>query len=446
MAKKKSVVKKTKGTARLLVVVLLAVGWLMAIYTVLANNDVRDQNAMIAAARHYMEDRLYVRAAAQYNTALSTYHTENNQQYENELLALYKEAGMMDEYYALIKKRMDSKTAAVEEYLDRAKDYIDSGMTARAISVLQQGMEVCQDDALTTLYESVCYEYTPSSSTTFTQALTPSQDWYIPVYDGEHWGYIGTNGKTILDFIYQEATRFSGSYAVVKLDGVYTLIDKNGYWNAVDKIGLDKVTAISGRRIIGVKDGRYGVYSNTFSQQGSETYDMAYLNDNGLIVVQKDGKWAVLDEELKPVTDYIFTDVAVNSKGQVFHNNYAVVADERGYYLINRAGQPYFDIRFDNAKGMEEGLFAVADSSGRWGFANEKGEIVVECQYEDACSFSNRLAAVKHAGEWGYINKYNTMAIEPQFQQAFPFLAGYCLVTDDLGNYRILKLKYFDLF
>lgn len=71
---------------------------------------------------------------------------------------------------------------------------------------------------------------------------------------------------------------------------------------------------------------------------------------------------------------------------------------------------------------------------------------MVDYQYEDAYSFSNRLAAVKYAGKWGYVNKYGTMVIEAQFQQAWPFLAGSSLVTDDLGNYKVLKLKYYSLF
>ena len=445
MAKKKSIVKRTKGAAGGILAAMLAAGWLMAAYTALAHDEVREQDAMIAVAREYLEDKLYVRAAAQYQSALAAYDTENDLRYEGELLALYQEGGMTEEYYALIRKRIGTGDAAMEEYLELAGAYAREGSVNKAIPVLRQGMEAYGDQALVDLYESLCYGY-EISGTAFSQVGMPSSDWYIPAFDGEHWGYIRTNGKTLLDFLYEEATCFAGNYAVVRLDGTYILIDKDGYWNAVDKHGLDEVTAICGRRIIGVKDGRYAVYSNTFVQQGSETYDKAYLSDNGLVAVQKDGRWAILDEDLQQVTEYRFTDVAVNSKGQVFYGNYAVVADEGGYYLIDKAGEAWFEERFADAKGIEEGLFAVADSSGRWGFANEKGELVVDYQYEDAYSFSNRLAAVKYAGKWGYVNKYGTMVIEAQFQQAWPFLAGSSLVTDDLGNYKVLKLKYYSLF
>ena len=95
---------------------------------------------------------------------------------------------------------------------------------------------------------------------------------------------------------------------------------------------------------------------------------------------------------------------------------------------------------------MTRGGVICYTGSGRWGFADEKGQLVIDCQYEDVLSFSNRLAAVKYAGKWGYINCYNTMVIEAQFEQAFPFLAGKSLVVDDLDNYGILELKYYGLF
>ncbi len=445
MAKKKNIVAKTKGSGTFLLAAIMVIGWLLAVYTVLADDAEGSQNAMIAAARQHLEDKLYVRAAAQYRTALAEYSTDNNLRYESELLEIYREAGMEDEYLSLIDDRIDAGTASLEEYIARGEAYIEKGRLELAIPMLQQGMKVYQDEGLTALYESICYAYKPSS-TTFTQVQVPSEDWYIPAFDGERWGYIGTDGRTRLDFLYEEATPFSGKYAVVKLDGVYTLIDKDGYWNAVDKNALDKVAALSGSRIVGVKDGRYGIYTNTFQLLGKETYDGAYLNDNGLIVVKKDDRWAILDAGLQPITDYVFTDVAVNSRGQVFSGNFGVVADEKGYYLINGKGEPYFEARFPEARGMEEGLFAVADDSGRWGFANEKAELVVECRYEDAYSFSNRLAAVKYAGKWGYINKYDSMVIEAEFSSALPFLGGNSLVTDSMGNYRILTLKYYSLF
>lgn len=445
MAGKRNIVNKAKGSARLITLAALAAGWLMAAVTAFSQDDVRSQEEMIISARQYLEDRLYVRTISGYLKALSAYQTENNRRYEDELLAIYKEAGMLQEYYGMLEDRVEAFTAGAEEYRELAQYYLDRGSVYKAIPVLKQGIESSHDEALTGLYESVIYEYS-ASGTTFTQTLMPASDWYIPTYDGVHWGYIGADGRTRLDFIYEEATSFSGSYAVVKLDGVYTLIDKNGYWNAVDKEGIDKIVSFAGRRLVGIKDGRYAIYNNVFQKLTEEDYDNIYLNEDRTAAVCKDGRWAFLDDQLKEVTDYRFTDVAVNSRGLVFYKNYGVVADENGYFLVNQEGKPYFENRFADAKGIESGLFAVADASGKWGFANEKGELVVECQYDDACSFSDHLAAVQEGDKWGYINRYNTRVIEAQFSQAYPFLSGKAMVKDAMGNVKILTLRYYDEF
>ena len=78
------------------------------------------------------------------------------------------------------------------------------------------------------------------------------------------------------------------------------------------------------------------------------------------------------------------------------------------------------------------------------GFRMQKDQReVIECQYEEAYSFSDGLASVKYAGKWGYINQYQTWIIEPQFGEAYPFLDGSGLVKDELGNYRILSLEHY---
>lgn len=445
MAGKRNIVDKRKGTVRLITVAALAVGWLMAATIAFSQDDKKSQEEMIVSARGYLEDRLYVRAISVYKEALSAYQTENNPRYEDELLAIYKEAGMQSEYYGMLEDRVESHLALADEYVELAQYYLDKGSIIKAMPVLRQGVESCSDERLRELYESILYAYS-AAGTTFTQMLMPAEDWYIPTYDGVQWGYIGANGRTLLDFIYEEAVCFSGSYAVVKIDGVYTLIDKNGYWNAVDKNGIEEVLSFAGARMVGVKDGQYAIYSNGFRKLTEESYDNIYLSENGVAAVCKDGRWALLDNQLEAITDYRFKDVVVNSRGLVFGGNYGVVADESGYFLVNQVGEPCFTERFTNAKGMEGGLFAVANASGKWGFANEKGELVVDYQYDDAYSFSDRLAAVQKGDKWGYINRYNTMVIEAQLFQAQPFLAGKAIVKDVVGNVKILTLKYYSFF
>ena len=81
-------------------------------------------------------------------------------------------------------------------------------------------------------------------------------------------------------------------------------------------------------------------------------------------------------------------------------------------------GKACYEKRFPNAKGYEGGYYAVSDSDGNWGFADEAGENVIPCQYVDAYSFSNQTAAVQYAGKWGYINQYGNMVINAEYSEA----------------------------
>lgn len=445
MAKKNNLVGGAKAKISLILIAGMAAGWGISGYTVVLQNSVRKQNAMVEKAEEFIPDKLYIRAANQYKEALKAYSTKNNLTYERRLLDIYAEGGMTEEYADLVDDRIEAKTALVDEYLSRAETLIEEESIKRAIRYLQQGIEIYGDNQLVDLCESVKYQYN-TNGTDYQEGKLPSENWIIPMWNGEKWGYTGKNGRTNIEFEYDDATRFSGDYAVVKIDGVYTLIDQNGYWNAVDKNGLDQVIDIAGDKIIGVKDGKYGIYSNMFERLNEEDYEDAHLNDNGMVVVKKDGKWAVLDGNMKNVTDFELTDVAVNSRGQVFSGKYAVVADGNGYFLIDQKGKACYEKRFPNAKGYEGGYYAVSDSDGNWGFADEAGENVIPCQYVDAYSFSNQTAAVQYAGKWGYINQYGNMVINAEYSEALPFLNGKAFAYDDQGNIEVLELKYFELF
>ena len=65
--------------------------------------------------------------------------------------------------------------------------------------------------------------------------------------------------------------------------------------------------------------------------------------------------------------------------------------------------------------------------------------VAIEPQYEDADRFSEHLAPVKMDGKWGYIDEENNLVIPCQYDMACLFSEGYAVVasgsgTDDSGN------------
>lgn len=445
MAKKKNIVQKTKGQINLIIILLLVFGWIFAISVITDNSDEEEQQALLQSAEVHLQDDLYIRAVNNYKKAIEEYNTPLNPQIEEKLLALYLEAGMMEDYYSFIKERIERECAGASEYVALARNYVKDNSMTRAIETLNTGMTRFESDEIIQLREDIIYECR-NKTISVEEIKQPSSDRMIPAFDGEKWGYVYTDGMLVIDYQYDEATQFCQGYAIVKLDGVYTLIDKNGYRYAVDKIGLEKVTDISPTAIVGVIGDEYRIYSRTFQLLSPEIYEHVYLNDNGLYVVKKDGKWAILSAEMEPVTEFIFTDVKENSHGNIFYGGFAIVADEGGYFLINEAGEAKYTARFCDAKGYEGGIYAVADEHGKWGYANGSATLIVDYQYTDAESFSCKLGAVQYAGKWGYINRYNTMMIDPEYESALPFVEGIALVGTELGGYESLQLKYYDLF
>lgn len=443
MAKKTNIVKSTKSTITLCVIAIVVLGWFLAVVGMTGNEALETQRKLQEEAQAFLEDKLYIRAVSKYTEAL-TYQTNLNEKLEEELLSTYRDGNMWENYYAFIRTRIEGGKASSAEYIDLGQAYIESGNYTNAIKILDQGVkDYPENTELIDMYESIRYIYSASMSN-FTDVKLPSSAGMIPAFDGEKWGYLNMNGRLALSFIYDDSTCFSGKYAVVKQDGQFVLIDGNGYWNALDKNGLSEIVSINGTRIVGVKDGKHGIYSNGFVRLNEEDYDDVILNDNGMFFVKKNNMWALLSAELEPVTDYIFTDVAANARGYAYYNGYAMVSDAQGYYLINEDGRECFTERFAKAKGLEAGMAAVADANGQWGFINGSGEVVIDFQYEDAYSFSSGLGAVQLAGKWGYVNRYNTMVIANDMKYAYPFLDEYALTTNEDGYIRILKLRYYE--
>lgn len=65
----------------------------------------------------------------------------------------------------------------------------------------------------------------------------------------------------------------------------------------------------------------------------------------------------------------------------------------------------------------------------KWGFINDKGEVVIDLIYDDVKYFSEGLAAVKENGKWGFINKEGKVVIDFIYTDAEPFKHGVARVS-----------------
>lgn len=108
--------------------------------------------------------------------------------------------------------------------------------------------------------------------------------------------------------------------------------------------------------------------------------------------------------------------------------------------------------KYDLVTGFSDGMILVS-LKNKYGFLNERGEIVVPVSYEIAMPFNEGLAAVKKNGMWGYINKSGSLVIPySNYTNVRSFSEGFAAVQVNYKNWgyinkfgnEVISAKYED--
>jgi hypothetical protein len=90
-----------------------------------------------------------------------------------------------------------------------------------------------------------------------------------------------------------------------------------------------------------------------------------------------------------------------------FQNGFAMVqVGERTtgkWGFANAMGEIIVPVEYDRVRHFRDGLAAVRKNS-MWGFVNTRGEVIVPIEYDEVRDFDNGLAAVRKGNMWGIIN------------------------------------------
>lgn len=171
-------------------------------------------------------------------------------------------------------------------------------------------------------------------------------------------GIVDENCDIIAPFIYSWIDPFSDGFALAYREGM-------GY---LDSTGKEVIPCIYD-----------GIGYDELMEDHSMNYD---LDENGLMLVQRDGRWGFVDKNGKEVIPLVFEEII---------------------------------------DGFVEKMAAVKQD-GKWGYINCQGEIIIPFSYEKANSFHEGIAAVKQNGKWGCINQFDTMVIPFQYDDITVFV------------------------
>ena len=156
-----------------------------------------------------------------------------------------------------------------------------------------------------------------------------------------------------------------------------------------------------------------------------------------LVLVKKNGVFGFYNNEGFKVIDFHY------KVAHEFDNGIAAVNEidsGQKYYLINKKGDRVSHNTFDYFFGFYGSDLAYVKNEGKYGYINNKGEIKIECIYEEVEGFSEGIAAVKQNGLWGGINTSGETVIEFKFDSSFEFREGLSRIKGK-GGYGFIDTK-----
>ena len=114
--------------------------------------------------------------------------------------------------------------------------------------------------------------------------------------------------------------------------------------------------------------------------------------------------------------------------------------DDSGKYgFIDKTGKVVIPCQWEDVDNFSEGLAYVKDYNGKWGFIDRTGKVVIPCQWKAAGSFSEGLAIVKgDNGKYGFIDNTGKVVIPCQWKFAGSFSEGLALVEDGNRKYGFI--------
>jgi hypothetical protein len=232
---------------------------------------------------------------------------------------------------------------------------------------------------------------TPSGEQVIDFAFKMSKEFhegFASITVGDKEGYINTKGEIVIEPIYKLANTFGEGLAHVKSaeKDIWGFIDSNG-----------KTVIDFQYKNIMVVDSIYN--PNAFN----EGYACVGLEDP----LAKYSPMGYIDKIVRWIIEPQYSICSP------FENGIAIVkvAGKNGF--INHTGEYIVKPQYEGITlGFSEGI-AFVKINEYYGGINLGNEIVIEPRYEFALKFQEGLAAVRVNGRWGYINKNQEFVIEP---------------------------------
>lgn len=262
---------------------------------------------------------------------------------------------------------------------------------------------------------------------------------YITIDEEGRQGLISTTKKQLLENQYEEIQKvYLGNYYLVKETGKLKLINSSGEILLED--GFDDIKSTTAKGIIFTKGDLYGEMTITGETIIEPKYQELKQIEEGIYIARQNDKYGIIDVEGNEKVAFEYTSMTYNEKANLFiaddsdyntsiiDKNYEIkiegilseINTEKSYIRMRVDDQyKYYDFNCtekSNTEILKENTLFLSQKDGKYGYIDEKGNVVVDYIYDDATEQNQYgFAAVKKNGTWGSINKQGEIVIEPKY-------------------------------
>ena len=180
----------------------------------------------------------------------------------------------------------------------------------------------------------------------------------------------------------------------------------------------------------------------------TETYDLIEYREDFIVAV-KNGKMGLIDNQGKPLTEFLYDYYSENEQNNRlnFCNKVIPMSYKGRWGVIDNNGKVIIDFRYDNIRCFYD--YSYVELNRKQGVIDDKGNLIVELKYDDIGILEEELIPVKINNKYGYIDNTGTEIIKPIYD--YLFYDGFSLILackDGLtgfintNNNTVIDFKY----
>jgi hypothetical protein len=271
-------------------------------------------------------------------------------------------------------------------------------------------------------------------------------------------GIIDRNGDFILPPEHKACDSFHEGLAwVVKADGKSGYIRRDGSWAFTVPDGFYGRSFSEGLAVVELL-GKSGYFDSTGTLVISPQFSGASAFHDGLAAVWSGYlQWHFIDKRGHQIGgnfayagDFSEGLGPVDTIGPGCCGYHGPTDDYKGAGFMDTQGRLAVTPEYNQVCSFSDGMAAVRKDR-KWGFVDKSGRKVISPSFESVRNFSDGLCPVRAqaSDKWGYINKQGEFVIPPQFQQAEPMSEGLAKVqingkfgfVDKTGRF-VIEPKY----